>query len=218
VAGTVAADLALPGFVMFAGAAGVVVQRHRALRCGESFGAANGVTLARLMLVCLFAAAALVGTPLTPALAWIAFVGGLATLALDGLDGWVARRLDQASAFGARFDMEVDALFILVLSVLAYQSGKAGAWVLLSGAARYLYVAAGAVVPALRRPLYSSWRRKIVAVIQGTILVALLAPPVTPPVSGGLAAVGLALLIYSFAADIVWQCAGATASAAAAGE
>ena len=38
-------------------------------------------------------------------------------LALDGVDGWWARRTGTCSAFGARFDMEVDAFLILVLSV-----------------------------------------------------------------------------------------------------
>ena len=37
-------------------------------------------------------------------------------LALDGLDGWAARRQGLVSAFGARFDMEVDALLILALA------------------------------------------------------------------------------------------------------
>ena len=38
-------------------------------------------------------------------------------LALDGVDGRVARRTETVTAVGARFDMEVDAFLILVLSV-----------------------------------------------------------------------------------------------------
>ena len=38
-------------------------------------------------------------------------------LALDGVDGHLARRFDQVSDFGARFDMEVDAALILVLCI-----------------------------------------------------------------------------------------------------
>ena len=38
-------------------------------------------------------------------------------LALDGVDGQVARRTRTVSALGARFDMEVDAFLVLVLSV-----------------------------------------------------------------------------------------------------
>ena len=44
--------------------------------------------------------------------------------ALDGVDGWLARRSGIASAFGARFDMEIDALLILVLAVLAWRSAR----------------------------------------------------------------------------------------------
>ena len=50
------------------------------------------------------------------------------------------------SAFGARFDMEVDALLIQVLAVLAWQWDKAGPWVLMSGLLRYVFVAAGWVL------------------------------------------------------------------------
>src|SRR4029453_12797343 len=52
-------------------------------------------------------------------------------LLLDALDGRVARRAGTASEFGARFDMEVDAFLILVLSVYVAQS--MGTWVLAIG-------------------------------------------------------------------------------------
>ena len=47
------------------------------------------------------------------------YVFGRGALALDGVDGQVARRTGTASELGARFDMEVDAFLILVLSVAA---------------------------------------------------------------------------------------------------
>ena len=61
-------------------------------------------------------------------------------LALDAVDGWVARRT-RMTAFGARFDGEVDAFLILVLSV--YVARSIGAWVLAIGGARYVFLAAG---------------------------------------------------------------------------
>ena len=54
-------------------------------------------------------------------------------LLLDWVDGQVARRTHTESAFGARFDMEVDAFLILVLSV--YVASTTGWWVLIIGAA-----------------------------------------------------------------------------------
>src|SRR5262249_31548057 len=131
---------------------------------------------------------------------------------LDGLDGWIARRTNTASAFGARFDMEVDAFFILALSVVAWASGKAGVWVLMIGAARYFYVVASVLFTPLARPLFESRRRKTVAVIQMAVLVALLLPAITPPLSGALAALALTLLLYSFAVDIRWQIASPLSS------
>ena len=80
---------------------------------------------------------------------------GLASLGLilDGIDGRLARRHGLESPFGARFDMEVDAFFILVLAALVYQTDKAGGWVLLSGVLRYGFVAFSLVLPWLNRPL-----------------------------------------------------------------
>ncbi len=86
--------------------------------------------------------------------------------ALDGVDGWIARRTRTASAFGARFDMETDALLILVLSALVWRSGKAGAWVLASGLMRYAFVAAATIWPWMQEPLEPSRRRQAVCVVQ----------------------------------------------------
>ena len=70
-------------------------------------------------------------------------------LVLDAVDGWVARRTGTVSSLGARFDMEVDAFLILVLSV--YVARLTGDWwVLTIGAARYVFVAVGRLQPWLR--------------------------------------------------------------------
>ena len=62
--------------------------------------------------------------------------------------------------------METDALLVMALSVLAWQYGKAGAWVLLCGLLRYLFVAGGWLWPWLRRPLPPSIRRQTICVVQ----------------------------------------------------
>lgn len=71
-------------------------------------------------------------------------------LALDAVDGWVARRTGTASALGARFDMEVDAFLILVLSVQV--TPAVGPWVLAIGGLRYAFVVAGWLLPWMRGP------------------------------------------------------------------
>jgi phosphatidylglycerophosphate synthase len=166
------------------------------------FGPANQVTLVRAALVALVAG--LVGEPAAASIAaaavWVAVVVEL----LDGVDGWLARRSSQTSAFGARFDMEVDALLIMVLAILAWRHGKAGSWVLVSGLLRYAFVAAGWLLPWVSRPLPPSRRRQTVCVVQIAGLCMAVAPIIPPDTSAPLAAVSLAALGASFLVDLVW--------------
>ena len=166
------------------------------------FGPANHVTTIRAMLAAL--AAGLVGHPASPAVLWS--VIGLTALmaALDGLDGWLARSTRMASAYGARFDMETDAAFILVLSALVWQHDKAGAWVLCCGLMRYAFVAAGWMLPWLAAPLRATRRGRTVAIGQLLGLGVALAPIVPWPVSAAVAGVTLAVLGWSFAIDVAW--------------
>ncbi len=168
----------------------------------STFGPANRLTTARAVLVALVAG--LIGEPKVPAIAAAAVAVALIVTALDGVDGWLARRSLMASQFGARFDMEIDALLIMVLAVLAWQHGKAGGWVLLSGLLRYAFVAAGWLAPWLARPLPPSRRRQTICVVQIVGLCVATAPIVKAPPSAVVAATALAALVGSFLMDIVW--------------
>jgi phosphatidylglycerophosphate synthase len=167
-----------------------------------SFGPANAVTLARAVPTALVAA--LVVEPGTTAAAAFATVAGTAVVVLDGFDGRLARRHGVASEFGARFDMETDALLVLALAVLAWRWDRAGAWVVLSGLARYLFVAAAVPAPWLRRPLPASRRRQAVCVVQIVVLLVVVAPLLPRGVTAPLALAGLLVLAYSFAVDVAW--------------
>lgn len=185
----------------------IVVTRIGAYHPFDRFGIANGLTLIRLIFCSLLGGLAFeAANGLMPSdgAAWVFCALAVFAMIVDGLDGPMARREGLVSAFGGRFDMEVDALQILLLSVVALALGKAGAWVLIGGALRYVYEFAGIFWPALRRPLPPSFRRKLMSVVEGGALAALLAPIVAPPVSIFIAAVALLLLIYSFAVDVVW--------------
>ena len=166
------------------------------------FGAANQLTLVRAALVALVAG--LAGEPAAAPIAAAAVSLAAIVELLDGVDGWLARRSGLASAFGARFDMEVDALLIMALAILAWQHGKAGGWVLLSGLLRYAFVAAGWLAPWMSRPLPPSRRRQAVCVVQIAGLCAAVAPIVPPGASAIVAAVSLAALAASFLVDVVW--------------
>jgi phosphatidylglycerophosphate synthase len=188
--------------LIFAAAAILVVGRVGVHHPFSRFGAANSVTLLRVA----FAAgvAALVGETPDDRIAALAVGAVVIVAALDGLDGWLARRDAQASSFGARFDMETDAAFILILSVLVWQHGKAGAWVLGCGLMRYLFVAAGWVLPWMAAPLRSTIRGKSVAIGQFVGLSVALLPAVKSPLSDVAAAFTLAALVWSFAVDVAW--------------
>jgi phosphatidylglycerophosphate synthase len=187
---------------VYAVGAAVVLFGLRKYHPFGAFGAANQVTLVRGALVALLAG--LIGEPADTDMAALVTAVATGTAVLDGVDGWLARRTDLASDFGARFDMEIDALLIMVLAVLAWQFGKAGIWVLGSGLLRYAFVVAGRALPALRQPLPPSRRRKIIAVAQVVALIVTVAPFVPAAVSAPLAAVALGALTLSFLVDVVW--------------
>jgi phosphatidylglycerophosphate synthase len=169
-----------------------------------TLGPANRVTLGRAVLVALVAGALAAPEWTQGHAAWVAAIAGIA-LALDGIDGWVARRWRCASAFGARFDMELDALLILVLCVHLLVMGKAGSWVLAIGAMRYAFVAAMRLWPWLDGPLPESTRRKLVCVWQVASLLLCLLPVVDAGWAAPLLALALGLLAWSFAVDVRWR-------------
>ncbi|NNU79449.1 CDP-alcohol phosphatidyltransferase [Halovulum dunhuangense] len=191
-----AAVAAVGGAIALAGLA-----RHYPHR---RLGLCNVVTLARGGLVAGLAGLLAAPQVLEGFVAWAALGVALLALAMDGLDGWAARRAGLSSDFGARLDMEVDVALGLILALLAWLSGKAGFWVLGLGLMRHVFVAAGWVLPALQGALFPSFRRKLVCVIQIAALIALMAPVVQPPLAGWIAGVALAILGASFLRDAVW--------------
>lgn len=170
-----------------------------AFRRRRRLGPADHVTLVRVVLtggVASLVAGHLAGGGHT----WTLVAFASAALVLDGVDGQVARRTGTASKLGARFDMEVDAFLVLVLSVVVAWS--AGAWVLAIGAMRYAFGAAAWAAPWLRGELPPSVARKAVAVLQGVALT--VAAPGVVPYAGALVAAALALLVWSFGRDVAW--------------
>lgn len=168
----------------------------------DRLGIANHITMTRGVLALLLLG--FVGMGATPRLELAALCVAMIGSALDAVDGWAARRTQMSSAYGARFDMETDALLILTLSLLALQFDKAGAWILASGLMRYAFVGAALVMPWLQRPLPPSLRRKIVAVIQVVSLVIAIAPFIPASITAPLCACALAVLAWSFLVDIAW--------------
>jgi phosphatidylglycerophosphate synthase len=171
---------------------------------------ADLVTLARGLGVCFIAGFTLQalagGLARNGVLAMI--IMGTLCLTLDGVDGRVARARGEATAFGARFDVETDAAMLIVLSIAVAALGIAGWWVLVIGALRYGYVVASLIVPALRTPLPYRYSGKVIAVVQAIALLAALAFGLTHgahwvPTMFLLAA--FASLCWSFGRSVIWQ-------------
>lgn len=184
------------------GAVSLALLATAARRAGSpALGAANRVTLIRMVLVggvTAIVVDSVMRPPSVPALVALAAVA----LLLDGVDGRVARRTGTVSALGARFDMEVDAFLILVLSV--FVAGSLGAWVLAIGAMRYAFGLAGWLAPWLRAPLPTSVARKAVAAFQGIALTVAGAGVVSHTAAFGIVLLALAALVWSFGRDIGW--------------
>jgi phosphatidylglycerophosphate synthase len=168
-------------------------------------GPANRVTLARGVLiggVAVLVVDGLVHGGLAGARLNVLVALASVALVLDLVDGWVARRTGTESELGARLDMEMDALLVLVLSVLAV--GSLGPWVLLIGLMRYLFVLAGHRYPWLCGPLPPSRGRKVVAAVQGVVLVVACASVLPVAVVTVATVAALATLLLSFGRDTLW--------------
>lgn len=165
-------------------------------------GAANSVTLARAGLV--GGVTALTADSFTRAVP-VAVLCALSAvaLALDAVDGNVARRTGGVTALGARFDMETDAWLILVLSV--YVAESVGAWVLAIGAMRYVIGVAAWLVPWLRGPVPPRYWRKVVAAMQGVTLAVAASGLLPPVVTTTAVAISLLFLLESFGSEVLWR-------------
>jgi phosphatidylglycerophosphate synthase len=173
------------------------LSRYRADRLSP----ADWVTVARATLA--VGAAALIADSFDePAPVTLLVSLAAVALALDAVDGWVARRTRTRSTLGAHLDGEVDAFLILILSV--YVARSAGAWVLAIGAARYAFLAAGWPLPWMREPLPPRQWRKVVAATQGIVLTIAAADILPPALIHAVLVAALALLAESFGRDVWW--------------
>lgn len=166
----------------------------------DTLGACNVITLVRAAMVAFLAGALFAPEPS----AWVVFSVASLAFALDGMDGWLARRSALTSDFGARFDMETDAALAAFLALILVAGGKVGFEILVLGFARYAFVAAGLLVPRLTADLPPSFRRKAICVVQIATLLVLISPVSSAAFAPWLSGSAALLLIWSFAVDITW--------------
>jgi phosphatidylglycerophosphate synthase len=120
--------LALISFLLFFG---VMEKNIRSLK--PAYGPGNWVTLIR------FAGWLFIGFNYSQLSFFQIGLLSYFLVALDGVDGFVARQTNTISEFGAWFDMEVDAFYVALMSVILYNLGLAGAWILIPGFLRYVF-------------------------------------------------------------------------------
>jgi phosphatidylglycerophosphate synthase len=167
----------------------------------QRFGSANAVTFLRIGLaVSLLAQLAVAPDQL---LTWPITMIAAFAFALDAVDGWLARRRGLVTAWGARLDMDADAVLTAVLGLLLIGAGRVGAWVMLAALFRPLFVLAGRSWPWLNATLPPRLRRKLCCVL-AIVLLLVAAAPVAAPFAMPLALGAIGLLVGSFAMDVVW--------------
>jgi phosphatidylglycerophosphate synthase len=177
--------LAAPSFLIC-----IAASRHWLTPSGR-FGLANAVTSLRLALVlCLTAPPAWLSSRASVALT-------VGILVLDSVDGWLARSRGDASTFGGHFDMETDALLVLVVTLRLWVVEGYGAWVLTAGLLRYGYVLVLWLAPGTGREAPRSLLGRSAFVI---LMLGLIGGLLTPGSYGSLCvALGTLVVSSSFA-------------------
>ncbi len=162
-----------------------------------SFGWGNAVTALR------FALASSIGLLPESVPLWALGATVLVVFGLDGLDGWVAKRRGETSEFGAYFDMETDAYFVLLAGIVLLQRGRFGAWILIVGLLRYVYVITLALVPARggEQPRSSFGRHAFTSLMLGLALGMVLGEPFGTVAT----ALGCGLVTASFVRSFYWS-------------
>ena len=159
-----------------------------------SLGPANALTMLR---GALFAAAGgFVVVPPTSGVRWLPGLCYGAGVALDYLDGWVARRTDRSSALGADLDLAFDALGFLLVPPVGVVWGVLPPWYLFRGGEAYRRYRGRRVAPVppsrVRRPL---------AALQMVVVTVALLPPFPPRVTIPLATASMVPSLVVFARD-----------------
>lgn len=169
------------------------------------FGQANAVTLIRAVSTTILAGFVPIAADITsPGILWAIAIAATITLCMDGLDGYLARKKGLSSEFGARFDMETDALLALIITLFLWQSDKLGVWVIGLGLMRYAFLTAAIWLVPLQAELYPSLRRKAICVVQVGALCLMLFPPLSSLQAAMVGLLALISLTYSFGVDIAW--------------
>jgi cardiolipin synthase len=153
-------------------------------------GIANWISLFRLIIIlgCIMYWETMSDTVL------FALFGGV--ILLDGIDGFVARKLKQTSKAGENLDMEIDALFVFLVSYMQYTHGKLPVWILIPGGMRYIY---GILFSRIKQPSVLKPGKRFRSTVAVLFFISLLLPFVLrSQVYLPIAAMTSAMIVLSF--------------------
>jgi CDP-diacylglycerol--glycerol-3-phosphate 3-phosphatidyltransferase len=194
----------LVGLVLWQERAGAAAERATTTAAPATLGLATQLTLLRGLLVSLVA-----GFAFVEPIGFVRWVpGALYTLAAltDRCDGMVARRLGQVSELGARLDVAMDALGLVVAPLVAVRWGRLPPWYLLLGAAYYLFHAGVALRRRLGLPVFPERLRpnryaRFFGGVQMALVASALFPVLSPRVTTIAATVLMLPTLYLFARE-----------------
>lgn len=126
------------------------------------------------------------------------------SLILDGLDGYLARFLNQTSKFGARFDLEADTFLLLVLSLSLYINMNVNPSIFLIPLYRYIFFIFQIKFKWLESSLPKSIRRSFICFFVTFLLIICHLPSLTTYLMGALINFSILLITFSFLKDIIW--------------
>lgn len=156
---------------------------------------ANGLTAFRLaILLCVGVNWSSYQPMLLPILFWLAAL-------VDVVDGWVAKRYDGATEFGAIFDEEVDAIYVLICSYVIWQLELGPWWIMGAGWIRYVVVLIKTYWPPHpERDTHFAWAKTLAGLVFILYPLCILLPA---KASFYLQMLIFSLLLYSFLRELI---------------
>lgn len=168
-----------------------------------TFGPGNALSLLRGALIVLIAGFLFSPRP-TGVLAWLPAALYVLSDFTDFFDGYLARVSDHATRLGETLDVNLDALGVLVVTLLAYQYGTLPFWYLPVGFARYLFLFGLWLRRRRGQPVYElrpSVARRGFAGLQMGFITVMLFPVISPPAS----TIGAALFMTPFLVGFLYD-------------
>jgi len=168
-------------------------------------GLATYLTVVRAGLFCIVGGFVVV--PATGRLAWVPAICYGAGVALDRLDGRVARSVGRETSLGRRLDTAIDTFGFVVAPAVAVLWGQLPVWYLSLSAARYVYRGLKYLRRLRGRPVFERPDGDLGRYLAGgqmAFLTAVLTPVVTPGSAAAVAPLALAPSLGVFLRDYLF--------------